>query len=52
MKEFNNEEQIDRMFYDIKKDKPAFRPYIDKDDLYRVVCVRAKLDNVRIAQER
>ena len=49
--EFHKEEEIGRMLYEIREDKPAFRPLIEKSDLSRVLCVRAKLDNVRIARQ-
>lgn len=51
MKEFNDDPEIGRLLHDIREDKPAFRPLIIKDDLSRVVCVKAKLDNVRIARQ-
>ncbi len=51
LKSFNEEEDIDRMVHDIRDDKPAFRHCIVKSDLKRVICVRAKLDNARIARQ-
>ena len=51
IKPFNAEEDIQRLLYDIKEDKPAFRSRIIKSDLSRVICVRAKLDNARIARQ-
>ena len=50
-REFNKHSEIGRLLHDIQADKPAFRPLIIKDDLRRVVCVRAKLDNARIARQ-
>jgi hypothetical protein len=50
-REFNREEEIGRLVHDIRRDKPAFRPLVLKDDLSRVVAVRAKLDNARIARQ-
>ena len=47
----NKDPEIGRLLYDIREDKPAFRPLIEIDDLRRVVCVRAKLDNARIARQ-
>jgi len=49
--EFNKHPEIGRLLHDIREDKPAFRPLIRRDDLSRVVCVRAKLDNARIAKQ-
>lgn len=48
---FNKEAEIGRLIHDINEDKPAFRPLIRRDDLERVICVRAKLDNPRIAKQ-
>ena len=48
---FNDAPAISRLVYDVCQDKPAFRPMIEKEDLSRVLCVRAKLDNVRIARQ-
>ena len=33
-------------------DKPSFRPLINPDDLQRVLCVRAKLNNQRISRQQ
>ena len=33
-------------------DKPSFRPLINPDDLQRVLCVRAKLNNARISRQQ
>jgi hypothetical protein len=49
--DFNKDREIARLLHDIREDKPAFRPLIQRDDLRRVICVRAKLDNVRIARQ-
>jgi len=48
---FNKDPEVGRLLYDIREDKPAFRPLIEKDDLRRVICVRANLDNARIARQ-
>jgi hypothetical protein len=50
-KHFNEDPEMGRLLFDIQEDKPAFRPIIRKDDLRRVVCARAKLDNARIARQ-
>lgn len=50
--DFNKEEdQVGRLLHDIKNDKPAFRSIIEPSDLRRVIAVRAKLDNARIARQ-
>jgi len=48
---FNEDAEIRRLLYDIREDKPAFNPQIKPSDLRRVLCVRAKMDNVRIARQ-
>jgi hypothetical protein len=48
---FNESPEIGRLLHDIREDKPAFRPLIKISDLHRVICVRAKLDNARIARQ-
>lgn len=50
-KAFNKHPEIGRLLHDIREDKPAFRPLILRNDLRRVICVRAKLDNARIARQ-
>lgn len=49
--DFNKHEDIENLLHDIKRDKPAFRPIIRPDDLRRVVAVRTRLDNARIAKQ-
>ena len=48
---FNAHPEIGRLLHDIKRDKPAFRPIIEPSDLRRVVAVRTRLDNARIAKQ-
>jgi hypothetical protein len=50
-KEFYRHPEVGRFLHDIREDKPAFRPLIAVSDLSRVICVRAKLDNARIARQ-
>ena len=50
-KDFNDDNEIRRLLHDIREDKPAFSPNIRRADLSRVICVRAKLDNARIARQ-
>jgi hypothetical protein len=50
-KKFNEDDEIRRLLYDIRQDKPSFSPDIKREDLSRVLCVRAKLDNARIARQ-
>lgn len=49
--QFNEDPEIGRLLYDISEDKPSFRPIIEPMALSRVICVRAKLDNARIARQ-
>ena len=49
--EFNEHVQVGRLLHDIREDKPGFQPLIKIEDLRRVICVRAKLDNARIARQ-
>jgi len=50
-KDFNNEEEIGRLVHDVREDKPGFRELVVKEHLRRVFCVKAKLDNARIARQ-
>jgi FRG domain len=49
--EFNEHDEIGRLVYDIQENKAAFRPLIEPSHLKRVLAVRAKLDNARIARQ-
>ena len=49
---FNKEVEIASIIHDIHADKPYFRPLIHPDDLQRVLCVRAKLNNKRISRQQ
>ena len=49
---FNKQEEVRRLLHDIRHDKPSFAPIIDPNDLSRVVCVRAKLNNPRIIRQQ
>ena len=49
---FNNNKEITSLLHDIQADKPSFRPLIHPDDLERVLCVRAKLNNARISRQQ
>ena len=49
---FNKSEDIISMLHIIHTDKPSFRPVINPDDLQRVLCVRAKLNNQRISRQQ
>ncbi|HMN22550.1 MAG TPA: FRG domain-containing protein [Ottowia sp.] len=48
---FNEDPQVGRLLHDIRNDKPAFRNIIEPSDLRRVVAVRTRLDNARIARQ-
>lgn len=49
---FNNQPAIASLLHCIRTDKPSFLPKIKSDDLQRVLCVRAKLNNARILQQQ
>ncbi len=49
--EFNKDPEVCKLLHDIRSDKPAFRSIIDPSDLRRVVAVRTRLDNARIARQ-
>lgn len=49
--DFNDDHEIRRLLHDIRQDTPSFSPDIKREDLSRVLCVRAKLDNARIARQ-
>ena len=49
---FNRSTKISKLLHDIRKDKPEFRPIINKKDLERVVCVKPKLNNNRIIRQQ
>lgn len=48
---FNQQVEVARLLHDIREDKPGFQPQIEIEDLRRVIGVRAKLDNARIARQ-
>ncbi|OOF47883.1 hypothetical protein BKK52_07375 [Rodentibacter trehalosifermentans] len=49
---FNDLPEIARLLHDIRKDKPSFNPIIEANDFNRVVCVKAKQNNPRIAKQQ
>lgn len=49
---FNTRPKILKLLHDIRKDKPEFRPIINKKDLERVICVKPKLNNKRIIRQQ
>ncbi|QOR10588.1 FRG domain-containing protein [Haemophilus parainfluenzae] len=49
---FNKSINISKLLHDIRKDKPEFRPIINKKDLERVICVKPKLNNERIIRQQ
>lgn len=51
-KGFNNTPEISKLLHDIRKDKPGFRPIINKTDLEKVICVKPKLNNKRIIRQQ
>ena len=48
---FNADPEVGKLLHDIRSDKPAFRSIIEPPDLRRVVAVRTRLDNARIARQ-
>lgn len=48
---FNADPEVGKLLHDIRSDKPAFRSIIEPSDLRRVVAVRTRLDNARIARQ-
>lgn len=49
---FNMQPKISNLLHDIRKDKPGFKPIINKEDLERVICVKPKLNNKRIIRQQ
>ena len=50
--EFNKIKEIVSLTHIVRNDKPSFRPVIEPDDLERILCVRAKLNNPRITRQQ
>ena len=50
--EFNRKVHVISLLNDIQADKPNFRPAINPEDLKRILCVRAKLNNQRISRQQ
>lgn len=49
---FNNQNEVISLIHDVRADKPSFCPAIEPEDLTRVLCVRAKLNNARISRQQ
>ncbi len=49
---FNKQNEVISLIHDVRTDKPSFRPAIEPEDLTRVLCVRAKLNNDRISRQQ
>lgn len=49
--QFNDHDEVRRLLHDIRKDKPAFQSLIEPTDLRRVIAVRPRLDNARLARQ-
>lgn len=49
---FNKQNEVIALIHDVRTDKPSFRPVIEPEDLTQVLCVRAKLNNVRISRQQ
>lgn len=52
LKIFNDQHNIVSLIHNIRADKPSFRPVIQPNDMQRVLCVRAKLNNARISRQQ
>lgn len=50
-KEFNDVHPIPMLLHFIKEEKPYFSPIINPEHMSRVICVRTKFDNTRIASQ-
>jgi hypothetical protein len=50
-KAFNQADPIGMLLHFIKEEKPYFFPVIEPTDLNRVICVRTKFNNTRIASQ-
>jgi hypothetical protein len=49
--EFNDEEAIGYLVYDIQEEKPHFHPLIQPDAINSVVCLRPRMNNPRIIRQ-
>ena len=49
---FNEQKEIVALIHDIRADKPSFQPIINSEDLNRILCVKAKLNNARITRQQ
>ena len=52
LENFNNQNEVISLIHDVRTDKPSFRPVIEPEDLTQVLCVRAKLNNIRISRQQ
>lgn len=50
--ELNKIQEIINLLNDIRKDKPYFLSNIDYRDFYKVICVKPRLNNPRIAKQQ
>jgi FRG domain len=50
-KVFNDTHPIPMLLHFIKEEKPYFLPIINPSDIGRVICIRTKFDNTRIASQ-
>ncbi len=50
--DIDNKEEVDRLLFEIRREKPYFENYIQgNDDVNRVICVKPKLSNPRIIRQ-
>jgi hypothetical protein len=48
---FNDETEIHYLLHEVKREKPYFEPFILREHLESVVCVKPKLDNARVIKQ-
>jgi hypothetical protein len=48
---FNDLQQIRYLLHEVRREKPYFEPWIIRDHLESVVCVKPKLDNARVIKQ-
>ncbi|WP_322520722.1 FRG domain-containing protein [Guyparkeria halophila] len=49
--DFNNQKPVGRLLHFIREEKPFFESRVDPEDLRRIVCVKGKKSNDRIASQ-
>ncbi|WP_286964943.1 MULTISPECIES: hypothetical protein [Acinetobacter] len=49
--EFNTQQSIKKLVYEIQSEKPHFEPRIEPDVLSSVLCVKPRMDNQRVIRQ-